>query len=354
MTRRFAFVVHSLSPVHRHFIGLRRGDLGLMFGLNDGLDPWAGGGRLARYRLGDLEGDILAVPLGPEQMLVDQARAVARMERVVRAWHARRNYEAVGLGSLCAVVGGRGTALADRLSMPVTTGAAATAWALWKNVAAVADARGITGPIAVVGSSGPVGRVVAALLAEEGRHVRVDTRRGGKGLSVEVCRDVADTVADAPLVVGAGPTGGTLDPKLVRPDVLMVDVAIPATFNAAPPRDAEVFAGEAVGVPASLKRGIWGGVYQTLAGYGPWQLYACVIEPLVLVAEGRTEPYALGRKLEPATVRAFGEAASALGFRARLAQGVFEVDPAGTRWTRVRRRLRRLERNADTPAESAT
>lgn len=339
MTRRFAFLVHALSPVHRHIIGIRRARPQLLFGLDDGTDPWSGGGRLARYRLGDIEGDILAVPLDPEQMLVDQGRAVSRMERMVRTWTAHRNYEAVGLGSLCAVVGGRGTALAGRLDIPVTTGAAATAWALWRNVVAVAEARNITGPIAVVGSSGPVGRAVATLLAEEGRHVRVDTRRGGKGISAEVCRDVADAVADAQLVVGAGPTGGTLDPSLVRPDVLMVDVAIPATFSGPAPAGAEVYAGEAVAVPGTLDRGLWGALYQVLAGYGPWQLYACVIEPLVMVAEGRTAPFASGRRLDAATVREFGEAAGKLGFRARLARGFFEVHPSGSRWTRMRRML---------------
>jgi predicted amino acid dehydrogenase len=266
VSQRFAFLVHALSPAHRNVMGIRRARPGLLFGWDDGADPWSGGGRLARYRLGDIEGDILAVPLDPTQMLVDQSRAVARMERMIRVWDDHRGYQAVGLGSLCAVVGGRGTALADRVSVPVTTGGAATAWALWRNVSAVADARGITGPIAVVGSSGPVGRVVAALLAEEGRHVRVDSRRGGRGASVEVCRTIEDTVADAALVVGAGPTGSTLDPSLVRPDVLMVDVAIPATFAGPPPESAEVYAGEAVGVPTALSRGLWGGLYQVLAG----------------------------------------------------------------------------------------
>ena len=145
---------------------------------------------------------------------------------------------------------------------------------------------------------------------------------------MEVCASVEDTVHDAPLLVGAGPTGGTLDPALVRPDALMVDVAIPGTFSERPPATVEVYAGEAVGVPAALQRGIWGALYQVLAGYGPWQLYACVIEPLVMVAEGRTEPFAVGRKLDAATVRAFGDAAVALGFRARLARGMFEVQPS--------------------------
>jgi predicted amino acid dehydrogenase len=58
-----------------------------------------------------------------------------------------------------------------------------------------------------------------------------------------------------------------------------------------------------------------------LAGYGPQQVYACLIEPLVLAVEGRAAPYALGRKLEAATVRQFAAQAEALGFQPRLAAG---------------------------------
>ncbi len=325
---RFAFVVHALSPAHRRLIGLRRATPGIALGWNDGTDPWSGLGRLARYRLGGIEGDILTIPLDPQQMLTDQGRAVARMERVVREWDARRGYQAVGLGALAAVVGGRGEALAERLPMPVTTGAAATAWALWQNAATVADLRNIVGPIAVIGTASPVGRAVAELLSKEGRAVRVDSRRGGKGLAVEVCDSLEDLVADAPLLVGAGPTGGTLDPDWVRPDSIMVDVAIPNTFSRPPPSTVAVMAGEAVAVPPNLTRGGWGALYQVFAGYGPWQLYACVIEPLLMVAESRTTPYALGRKLTGQTVRELGEVATSLGFRPRLARGFFEVDPA--------------------------
>ena len=336
---RFAFVVHALSPIHRRVVGLRRARPGLLFGLDDGAGPWSGGGRLARYHMsGDghpIEGDILAISLDPQQMLSDQQRAVARMERMVREWSQRRGYQAVGLGSLCAVVGGRGTALAERLEVPVTTGAAATAWALWKNVSAVADARGIAGPIAVVGSAGPVGRAVAGLLASEGRLVRVDSKRGGRKLAVEVCRSVEDTVADAPLVVGAGPTGGTVDPDWVSAEAVVVDVAIPGTLRGRPSNGVTVLAGEAVTMPPELSNGGWGPLYQVFAGYGPWQLFACVIEPLVMVSQGRREPYALGRKLQPETVMAFGVAAEQLGFRARLARGFLEVRPEGSRLPRL-------------------
>ncbi|MEC7946530.1 MAG: hypothetical protein VX265_03120, partial [Myxococcota bacterium] len=54
---------------------------------------------------------------------------------------------------------------------------------------------------------------------------------------------------------------------------------------------------------------------------GPFQVYACLIEPLVMAAQGRREPYSLGRQLDPDDVVRFGEAASAYGFAPRLARG---------------------------------
>jgi predicted amino acid dehydrogenase len=188
---------------------------------------------------------------------------------------------------------------------------------------------------------------VAALLAAEGRLVRVDSKRGGRKLPVEVCRSVEDAVAGAPLVVGAGPTGGSVDAQWVEPDAVVVDVAIPATLRGRPPKGVTVLAGEAVSMPPELSNGGWGPLYQVFAGYGPWQLFACVIEPLVMVSQGRREPYALGRKLLPDTVREFGVAAEQLGFRARLARGFFQVRPEGSRLQRLSTRMGRVGSQKD-------
>ncbi|MEL6344865.1 MAG: hypothetical protein AAFV53_17240, partial [Myxococcota bacterium] len=54
-----------------------------------------------------------------------------------------------------------------------------------------------------------------------------------------------------------------------------------------------------------------------LAGYGLSQVYACLIEPLVMVSLDRTRPFALGRALDVADVRLLGAQAHALGFSPR-------------------------------------
>ena len=227
--------------------------------------------------------------------------------------------QAVGLGSLCAVVGGRGEELASRLGVPVTNGGAATAWALLENVRQVLKHR--PGPVAIVGSRSPVGQAVAACLLADGVEVRVDHKRAGRGLDVLTCDGPVEAVRGCQVVVGAGPTGGTVPASEVQPGAVVVDVAIPGTLVGRPSPSVHVLAGEALTYPANWQKGFWGWLYHVLSGYGPSQVFACLIEPLVLAVEGRKDPYSIGRQLDPVDVVAFGQAAQRLGFEPRLAQG---------------------------------
>lgn len=332
MTARFVFLVHALSPVHRRFIGLRRATPSIALGLRDGTDPMSGIGRICTLRLGGVaEGEVWAVPLDPQQMLEDQERALVRLERAARLAMLPRPgaaaVGAVGLGSLAAVVGGRGEALQERLSVPVTTGGAATAWALWKNTVALLQRRGEDGRVAVIGAAAPVGKAVATLLSQDGYRVRVDNKRAAKGLDVEVADSAEAAAAGCRVVVGAATTGGLLDPAALASGAQLVDVALPSILTGPPPPGVRMFAGEAVSCPPGWDGGAWGRIYQVLAGYGPFQVYACLIEPLVLSVDQRDRPYALGRRLEAETVRDFGARAEALGFQPRLAQGWLAARP---------------------------
>ncbi|MCB9778764.1 MAG: hypothetical protein H6742_09395 [Alphaproteobacteria bacterium] len=283
-------------------------------------------GPIARVGLpGVAMGQVVGIGLDPAQMLADQELALVRMRRAA-ALAVAGGAQAIGLGSLCAVVAGRGEALQAHVPVPVTTGAAATAWAMLENARTVIARVG--GPVAIVGSAGPVGRALAVLLSAEGVDVRVDHKRGGRQLAVTVCDGPAAAVAGCPVVIGAGPTGGVLDPVALAPGAVLIDVALPGTLTGPPPRGVVVLAGEAVVCPPAWRRRFWGRLYQVFAGYGPRQVFACLIEPLVLVASGRTRPFALGRRLDPDDVAVFGAVATELGFRPRLARGWFGFDVA--------------------------
>lgn len=316
--------MHALTPFHRRVVGARSLRLSTALGRTDGT---AIGDVAPICRLGlagVAEGVVVNVPLLPEQMLADQERALSRMMRAVAL---AGDVSAVGLGSLCAVVAGRGEALAEQVRVPVTTGGAATAWALWQNTLRVVAVR--PGPVAIVGSSGAVGGAVAALLAADGVSVRLDHPRAARGVPGAVATSgPSEAVKGCEIIVGAGPTGASLPAEDVAPGAVIIDVALPATARGRLPRGVRVLAGEAVSLPPAWTRDGWGYFYHVLAGYGPTQVFACLVEPLVLAVTGRRAPYALGRKIEPAVVREFGEAAERLGFHPRLARGWLEVAPS--------------------------
>lgn len=300
----FAFLVHPLLPAQRVVLGLRRLDLRAACGKRpDGF------GRIGSVGLrGRIRGEVLGLFLGPEEILADPLRAVARMEAAARAVPGIR---AVGLGSLLGLVGGRGEELARRLPIPVTTGALATAWALLGQ----AEARPSGGPVAVLGSSGPVGELVARRLAEAGREVRVDHPRGGRGPRIRVCAGPAEAAAGCRLVIGASTSGPVLEPEALAPGAILIDVATPGSLKGPPPPGRRVLPGEALALPPGWQRGLWGRAYHLVAGYGHRHVYACLIEPLVLAASGRDRPYALGRRLFDEDLRDFDRQARALGFR---------------------------------------
>lgn len=314
--RRFCFVVHALSRVHRGVMGVPSGRMGLIGQWRDGTD------RTDVLPVCDLElegvckGQVVGVPMVPMDLLSDQQRAV---ERMVEAVALAGDVHAVGLGSLCAVVGGRGEELAGRLGVPVTNGGAATAWALLENVREVMNYR--SGPVAIVGARSPVGQAVVSCLTADGVSVRVDHKRAARHSGAVACDGPEAAVAGCEIVVGAGPTGGTIPAASIIPGAVVVDVAIPGTLVGTPHSSVRVLAGEALSYPAHWRKGFWGWLYHVFSGYGPSQVFACLIEPLVLAVEGRTEPYSIGRSLDSSDVEAFGRAARGLGFEPRLAQG---------------------------------
>ncbi|MSP55629.1 MAG: hypothetical protein EXR69_08510 [Myxococcales bacterium] len=325
MAARFAFLVHPLVEPARRLMAVRTFQPAVALGLRRA-DPRRDVAELTRLSFAGVEGVVMGVPMLPEELLADQELALAAMERAVQE---AGPVQFVGLGSVLSVVAGRGSALQAACGIPVTTGNAATAWAatavvkevVRRRAAASAGRRGgvgatgggtglpraLAGPIrrvAVLGGRGTVGKAVAGLLDED-LH------------GVDVVVDPQD-VSSCGLVVGAHTTGGALDPKMY-PEGVLVDVALPPTLTGRPLSRCTVYAGESVHLPAGWRRDRWGGVFHVVAGYGWNSVYACLIEPLVALAVNRAEPWAQGKRLDVAEVRAFGVAAVGIGLRPELA-----------------------------------
>lgn len=312
--------MHPLSTAHRYIVGFRLADAEMALGGRGQGRP----GRICRLGIrGVVEGEVLSVPLTPEELLADQERALAGMVAAIQA--ADPAPDAVGLGSLLAVVAGRGEALAEAVPMPVTTGAAATTWAALGNTLEVLRRRGER-RVVVLGFGSTVGEALVELLGRQGLEVvaggagRALERRAAK-LGVRLLPE-EEAAGQAAVVVGAATTGGTLEPARLRPGAVLLDVALPPTLRPGPlPPGVRVLAAEAVALPPRWMRGFWGRFYHVISGYGPRQLYACLAEPMLMAVSGRREPFALGRRVAPEAVEELGHQAAALGLHPRLAEG---------------------------------
>ena len=115
MRQKCVFLVHALNEVQRRLLALRGARFTLALGQADGTAP-EDISTLARFLWSDplnpevqIHCEVVGIPLLPEQLLENQDRAVERMMRAVN-WSARNSGfpDVVGLGSLYAVVAGRG------------------------------------------------------------------------------------------------------------------------------------------------------------------------------------------------------------------------------------------------------
>ncbi len=297
--RRFAFLVHPLVPWARRVAGLRTARPALVVDRSPGTPGEVA--ELARVGLGDIEGVVMGVPWLPEQLLGDQEGALRMMLRAVQL---AAPVDMIGLGSVLAVVAGRGEALQDACGLPVTTGNAATTWTACAVVERVIREAGGRGPpatpprIGVLGGRGAVGKAIAERLRARGHDVTADP----------------DDVRPFPLLVGASTTGGVLAPDALAAGTTLVDVALPPTLTGPPPPGVTVLAGESLALPSGWRRDGWGHLFHVVAGYGHASVYACLVEPLLALRSGRSTPFAQGRRVRADDVEAFGVAATDAGF----------------------------------------
>ena len=314
MPKKFVFVVHALSPLHRKVMGLRFRRWSVAFGKADGSDP-QDIRHICRFRYGhDFIGDVVGIPMPPTEFLADPEVALRRMIRAVH-WSARDGIkpEAIGLGSLCSVVAGRGEALQAHFDVPVTTGHAGTTWCLYQNIMRrLQESR--QNQVAVVGASSPVGTALTRMLSNNGVSVIVDSKKAARKTNANVVRSPEEAVAHAQIIAGTATTGPYLDPSGLQPGSHLYDISLPQSLSAKPLNNISVWTGETMSMPRSWDRGFWGPIYHLISGYGWNTVLACLLEPLMVLADSKHQPFAQGRFIHPDAVLRFGELATELGF----------------------------------------
>lgn len=263
----------------------------------------------------EITGEVVAVPMTPMDLLSDQDTAVYRMHRAIK-WSERDGVpvDVVGLGSLCAVVGGRGKALQERVSVPVTTGGAATVWTMFVNAVQANPHRE---PMGVIGSNSPVGKALVELLDAHHFPLLIDSKRLAKKCS-EMVRfvEAEDVSTSTKWIIGCGPTGPVMSESVLQSGTTVLDVALPHSFAPCENKrmDIRTIFAERMSMPRNWHRGLWGRVYHLVSGYGYQTVLACLIEPVIMAGMHRQEPFAQGRSISVDNVQEFGRNAANLGF----------------------------------------
>ncbi len=274
----------------------------------------------------EIEGWLVACPLTAGQMHRLPPRVL--YDKIVRAGRLAQKHGAriLGLGALASSVGDGGTAVAQRLNMPVTTGRSLTVAMAVEALVEAAETRDLTldtASVAVVGASGSIGLACAELLAPlvgdlvlVGRQeIRVSQARAqaeaAGAARVRISTQVA-AIGEADLVLTA--TGGVqpiIGSRHLKKGAIVCDVACPSDVSAEVRRhrrDVLVIGGGILELPgpADLRFDL---------GLPPGQLYACMAEAIVLALEGRYESFSLGRRVKREDVREIAHLARKHGFQ---------------------------------------
>lgn len=311
---KFVFIVHALSPIHRWLMGLRGGRIGIVFG-GKGDSP-SDIHNICQFQYGDeFRGDVIGIPMTPELFLADQERALNFMiKSVLLSAKDGKMPSAIGLGSLCAVVAGRGESLQRHFDSPVTTGQAATTWCLYRNVLDALSTDDPQSPVAIVGASSPVGMTLCKMLDADGVSLVVDSKKAGRKTSARVVSSSEIAASQSRLIVGCATAGPVLDAAALIENTRLIDISLPSTLRGRPHSSVTILTGETMSIPEIWHRGFWGPIYHVVSGYGLNNILACLIEPLVLLSCNRSQPFAQGREIKPSDVLEFGKVASDMGF----------------------------------------
>jgi predicted amino acid dehydrogenase len=261
----------------------------------------------------EVEGWLLACPFTARRMV--QVSPQTAYEKIVQAGRMAQSLGAriLGLLAFTSVIGDGGVTIAQRLSVPVTTGRS------------LARSRGIrlgSSVVAVVGATGSIGSACAELIAPTVAELVLVSRRESRLAGAEAqVREAGvrlvrtsthiEDICGADVVLSATSAAKpVIQPEHLKCGAVVCDVASPSDVSprVAPERDdVLIIGGGVVDVPGEPDFGFD-------FGLPPGQAYACMAETMVLALEGRYESYSLGKQVRVEHVREIAQLARKHGF----------------------------------------
>lgn len=238
----------------------------------------------------------------------------------------RKGANIMGLGAHIAVVGDAGKTIAERVSIPVTTGNSYTVAIAVDSMIEAANIMNIdlsTSTIAIVGATGSIGKACARVFAdlcgelilvgrdtEKTNHVRELCE--GKKANVGASSDM-NSIYKADLVLTVSSAIKTIiNPQHLKPGSVILDVARPRDVSPTVARERDdvlVIEGGMVEVPGTDAN------FNFDFGFPQRKAFACMVETIALALEGRYENFTIGRDITPQQVSEMREICQRHGFK---------------------------------------
>lgn len=335
---KFCFVIHPLSfdDVSRYEPGAAGKGHAIVAKIMEWMPPWAAA-HITGVRAPDgreTEGWFVAAGLLPAQMLALPREEV--YDRIVGAIQIGIDLgaEIAGLGAFTGVVGDGGVTIAERVSIPVTTGNSLTIAAGVASLFVGADEMQIDASqatVVVVGATGSIGAACARLIAPRVRELilvaRNETRLRKFHESVESelpCRssyttDLAGAVRSGDLILTAtSSTQEIIQPEDLRAGAVVCELSLPHDVSrrvALERPDVLVVEGGNMRMPGNPKiMRVREPDQEFDLGLPRGTALACMSETMTLALANRLESYTLGRGVDVQKVIEIDRMAREAGF----------------------------------------
>ncbi len=284
-------------------------------------------GVVSQHNGKQIKGWLLACPLTAGRMMELPERVVYRKIIETGRLAEKLGAQILGLGAFTSVVGDAGVTVANALDIPVTSGDALTVAMAVQALLRASELAGIPlqqAAAAVVGASGAIGRVCAALLGRTVADLYLVSRRAEslpplrEWLQAQGCTarlhtaPALDALRQAHLVITVtSALHAVIQPENLLPGSVVCDMARPRDVSASAAlarSDVLVIDGGMVDAPGPVN-------FHFDFGFPPGVAYACMAETMALALDGRFEDYTLGREISLQRVQEISAIAEKHGFR---------------------------------------
>ncbi|MFH1258649.1 MAG: shikimate dehydrogenase [Elusimicrobiota bacterium] len=270
-------------------------------------------------------GELMLCILIPEQIQSLESKLV--LTKAIEAGKYAQDLGAkiISFNGYLSQVGRKGLRIAEALDVPITTGASYTVAATIETIYVIAERLRIDlskAKLVIIGASGNIGSICAAVFANKVRHLilvarnetrlkKIAEKLKNKKVIVEIEKEISKAANHANIIITATNTPfplidlGTLSPGTIVCDVSRPRNVDPKNINKR--NDVLILDGGLIKPPGEPDFNFYYGLPSGLC-------YACMAEAMILALEERYESYSIGTNITLEKVIEIGYLAKKHGF----------------------------------------